>query len=129
MILVSIDKSKHTFGQYPDYSTLNTIEHICPQSARNETGWTEYLKEDAQDEELSKIIHTLGNLSLLSRPANSHASNNPFKDKIATYHELTHLNKDIKQRYNDKIIWNIESIKNRSKYLATIALAVWKWNK
>lgn len=129
MILVSIDKSQHTFGQYPDYSTLNTIEHICPQSGRDETGWTQYLKEDSKDEELSKVIHTIGNLSLLSRPANSHASNNPFKDKIATYHKLTYLNKDIINRYDNNVLWNIESIKNRSSDIADIALSIWKWNK
>jgi hypothetical protein len=128
MILISIDKSQHTFGQYPDYSTLNTIEHICPQNGRDKTGWTLYLKEDSKDEELSKVIHTIGNLSLLSRSANSHASNNPFKDKIETYHELTYLNKDIIQRYNNNITWNIESIKNRSADIADIALSIWKWN-
>ncbi len=127
MILIKIDKLQHSFGQYPDYSTLNTIEHICPQNGRDETGWTKYLEYDAQNEELLKVIHTMGNLLLLSRPANSHASNNPFKEKVLTYHKLTYLNKDIIQRYENGITWNIEAIKNRSKDLAKIALSVWKW--
>lgn len=128
MILISIDKSQHTFGQYPDYSTLNTIEHICPQNGRNETGWTEYLGEDSESDELHKSIHTIGNLLLLSGPANSHASNNPFREKVATYHKLTYLNKDIINRCENNVIWNIKSIKSRSEDFANIALQIWKWN-
>ena len=126
-ILIEIDKAKHNFGQYPDYNTLTTIEHICPQNGRDKTGWTEYLGDDSENIDLHKAIHSIGNLLLLSRPANSSASNNPFKEKIDSYHDLTFLNKDIKARYNANIHWNIDAIKQRSKDLSEIALKLWSW--
>lgn len=127
MILIEIDKSQHIFGQFPDYSTLNTIEHICPQKGRDKTGWTEYLEEDSNNEYLSEYIHTIGNLLLLSRPANSSASNNPFQDKMNSYPDLTFLDKDVKKIFENNEKWNIEAIKDRSNRFAVIALKVWSW--
>ncbi len=127
MLLVEIDKSQHKFNQFPDYDTLNTIEHICPQNGRDKTGWTDYLGEDSKNENLSSIIHSIGNLLLLSHPANSSASNNPFDDKVAKYHKLTYLNEDIIGRFNNNIKWNINAIKDRSETLVNIALNIWKW--
>ena len=128
MILIEIDKKKQIFGQLPDYNTLNTIEHICPQNGRDKTGWTEYLEDDAFNEELSRYIHTIGNLLLLSRPANSYASNNPFEEKVLNYPDLTFLDKDVKKVYENSTKWNIESIKDRSNRLTDIALQVWSWS-
>jgi uncharacterized protein with ParB-like and HNH nuclease domain len=127
MILVGIDKHMQKYEQYPDYSTLNTIEHVCPQRGREESGWDDYLGDDSHNEQLEDIIHTVGNLTLLSRPANSHASNNPFVEKVSSYHEITFLNRDIKKRCDAGVIWNIDAIKDRSKDMAKIALEVWKW--
>lgn len=130
MLLIEIDRSQSVFGQFPDYTTLNTIEHILPQKSltRDNDGWAKYLEEDSHREDLTKYIHSLGNLLLLSTPANSHASDNPFEEKIKTYHRVTFLNRDVIERYNKGITWNIEAIKERSKDLAKIALDIWKWN-
>jgi len=128
MILIELDKKKQVFGQLPDYNTLNTIEHICPQNGRDKTGWTEYLEDDAFNEELPRYIHTIGNLLLLSRPANSSASNNPFEEKVLNYPNLTYLDKDVKKVYDNDIQWNIESIKDRSSRLTDIALNIWSWS-
>ncbi|MEA2019348.1 MAG: DUF262 domain-containing HNH endonuclease family protein [Campylobacterota bacterium] len=127
MILIELDKAEQKFGQFPDYNTLNTIEHICPQNGRDKTGWTEYLGEDANNEDLSRYIHTIGNLLLLSRPANSSASNNPFAEKVLSYPDLTFLDKDVRKIYNDGKVWNIESIRDRSYRLTTLALNIWSW--
>ena len=110
------------------YSTLNTIEHVCPQNGRDNTGWTEYLEDDAYSEDLPRYIHSIGNLLLLSRPANSSASNNPFEEKVLSYPNLTYLDKDVRKIYDDGKIWNIESIKDRSNRLTAIALKVWAWH-
>lgn len=128
MILIELDKKNQIFGQLPDYNTLNTIEHICPQNGRDQSGWTEYLDEDSNNEDLTRYIHTIGNLLLLSRPANSSASNNPFEEKVNNYPDLTYLDKDVKKVFNDGKTWNIESIKDRSNRLTSIALKVWAWH-
>jgi len=129
MILIELDKENQIFGQFPDYNTLNTIEHICPQNGRDTTGWTEYLGNDSDNEDLKRYIHTIGNLLLLSRPANSSASNNPFEEKVLNYPDLTFLDKDVRKIYDNGKIWDIESIKDRSNRLTVIALKVWAWAK
>ena len=128
MILIELDKENQIFGQYPDYNTLETIEHICPQNGRDKTGWTEYLGADSDNDDLTRYIHTIGNLLLLSRPANSSASNNPFKEKVLNYPSLTFLDKDVRNIYDAEKTWNIESIKDRSNRLTVVALKVWAWH-
>lgn len=127
MILIELDKENQIFGQLPDYNTLNTIEHICPQNGRDKTGWTKYLGNDSENEDLTRYIHTIGNLLLLSRPANSSASNNPFEEKVINYPDLTYLDKDVRKVFDDGKVWNIESIKDRSNRLTAIALKIWSW--
>ena len=53
MILVEIDKQLQSFGQLPDYTTVNTIEHTLPQTI--DTTWKAYLGQDALDEHLQAL--------------------------------------------------------------------------
>ena len=66
MVLMELDKHFQTHGQFPDYSTVNTIEHIMPQQL--DEAWKEYLGSEANDEHLPALVHTIGNLCLLRRP-------------------------------------------------------------
>ena len=124
MILQEIDKSMQDYGQLPDYSTLPTVEHILPQTIDKQ--WKEYLEEDVNNPEINKIINTLGNLCLLSRPANSHAGQDPFEEKKKDYTDVSALIKDVKNR---NVKWNIKSIKERSKDLSENALKIWNWKE
>jgi hypothetical protein len=110
------------FGEYPDYSTINTIEHILPQTLNDH--WKTYLSNDALHYSLPTIINTLGNLCLNSQPANSSFGQKPFIEKQAAYTDISALARDVKQR---KEPWNIAAIELRSKDLAQKALQVWKW--
>jgi hypothetical protein len=122
MLLMEIDKKFQAFGQFPDYSTVNTIEHIIPQQLDKE--WTDYLGAEANDEHLPGIIQTIGNLCLLSAPANSSAGQNPFESKKAAYSPVTALARQIKQYEGH---WNSEAIRKRSQELAEIAVEIWAW--
>ena len=123
MILQEIDKALQDFGQFPDYSTLPTVEHIMPQNF--DEHWKDYLGDEINNPEITKILNTLGNLCLLSRPANSHAGQDPFDAKRNDYTTVSALTRDIKNRKIEK--WNIESIKERSVYLSKTMLKIWKW--
>ena len=128
MILKEIDKKMFTYGQTPDYTALKTIEHVLPQKLEN-TNWKIYLGDDFNNEDLERYKHSLGNLCLLSQPANSAVGNNPFEDKkndTAYKENPTKLIKDIID-WQEK--WNIEAIKLRSEKLSKIALEVWKWTE
>lgn len=123
LVLQEIDKTMQSQGQLPDYSTINTIEHIMPQTLDEE--WKSYIGVDATDMNLERIKNSLGNLCLISRPANSSIGQDPFEKKKNSYTDVSALAKDIKAR---NVKWNISSIKDRSKELAQHALDIWKWS-
>jgi len=125
LILREVDKEMESYGQFPDFTTLNTIEHIIPQTLNKE--WKDYLGNESFNEDLKRYIDTIGNITLLSQPANSHVGQDPFLSKIDEYSQVTALNRDIKSRRDQH--WNIEAIKNRSIYLKDKLLKIYSWKK
>ena len=125
LILREVDKEMESYGQFPDFTTLNTIEHIIPQTLTKE--WKDYLGTEASNEDLKKYIDTIGNITLLSQPANSHVGQDPFLSKIDKYSQVTALNRDITERKDQH--WGIEAIKKRSVYLKEILLKIYSWKK
>ena len=103
-------------------STVNTIEHMIPQTL--DQAWKTYLGPDAADEHLPLIINTIGNLCLLSAPANSSAGQDPFESKKAGYSPVTALARQIK---DTKGHWNVGAVRTRSQTLALEALEIWAW--
>ena len=124
MVLIEIDRRLQSHGQLPDYTTVNTIEHTLPQTLDDE--WRRYLEGDEDDEHLEVLTNSLGNLCLLSGPANSSAGQNPFDKKRAGYSEVTALARQIKKHEGP---WNLEAIQARSKALSEQALEIWVWSK
>ena len=123
MVLVEIDRRLQSHGQLPDYTTVNTIEHTLPQTL--DDAWRRYLEGDADDERLEVLTNSLGNLCLLSGPANSSAGQDPFDEKRAGYSEVTALAREIK-KYTGR--WNLEAIQERSLALSDHALGIWAWS-
>ena len=123
MLLIEIDKKFQTHGQFPDYGTVSTIEHMIPQTL--DAPWRAYLGEEAEDEHLRVLTHTIGNLCLLSGPANSSAGQDPFETKKAGYSPLTALARQIKE-HNGR--WDMTAVRDRSQKLAKEALDIWAWS-
>ena len=124
MVLIEIDRRLQSHGQLPDYTTVNTIEHTLPQTLDDE--WRAYLDGDEDDEHLEVLTNSLGNLCLLSGPANSAAGQNPFDKKRAGYSEVTALARQIKKHAGP---WNLAAIQARSEALSEQALKIWAWSK
>lgn len=122
LILQDVDKSLAVFGQLPDYTTLGTIEHILPQTIDDQ--WKKYLGKDYNDPDLKKYINTIGNLCLLSGPANSSVGQDPFEEKKKQYTDVSALTRDVKSRNGP---WNINAIKERSIFLKDKILANYCW--
>lgn len=123
LILQEIDKKMQSHGQLPDYSSINTIEHVMPQTLDDE--WKTYLGAEASDLYLERIKNSIGNLCLISRPANSFIGQDPFEKKKNSYTDVSALTRDLKGRTGN---WNIQAIKKRSEDLAEKALEIWSWN-
>jgi hypothetical protein len=112
-----------------------SIEHIMPQH------WQEHWRQlpsgrmapteggipvdeamAAEIAERNRLIHTLGNLSLLTPPANASASNSCFEGrKPRLVDALLRMNQDVAKQTH----WGEIEIKNRAKDLARLAVRIW----
>ena len=128
LILEEIDRhlaGEHS-GELPDYSTLDTVEHVAPQNIETSDDWKMELGEDARSEDYTRIINTIGNLCLRKRERNSEMGRLPFAKK----QELLRLSPsrlalDITDRVGP---WNFNAIQTRSAQLADVAARIWAWS-
>lgn len=108
-----------------------TIEHIMPQNW--EENWPLIGVGPAADEKLHRdeLIHTIGNLSLLSKKLNPLQSNKAWvvpndadggKREALKSHSVLHLNKEL----CDHDLWNEDTIHARSEQLFKIAKMIWR---
>lgn len=111
-----------------DYSSL-TVEHVMPQKWRVEE-WgspSDTFAEPGETAELSRdrIVHTIGNLTLVTRPLNAALSNDPWAEKrsqLQKYSDLP-INKDLTNHAGS--VWDEQAIIDRGQRLAEIAIRVW----
>lgn len=115
-----------------------TVEHLMPQDWQKE--WlldndTEgvypsvYLNSQSDNlahrksRERDKLIHTLGNLTILTTSLNPAISNSIWKKKVAEIkaHSLLALNRDLL----DKTVWNDAAIMERGFDISERALKIW----
>ena len=127
MLLEAAELVKHTDKQEKLLFTgKSTVEHVMPR--RWESHWTapdpvEGVDETALVNRRHHLVHTLGNLTLLTHKLNSSLSNSAFKIKrpAITQQTLRLLN----SYFQDFTEWNEEKIEERSAKLAQDILTVW----
>jgi len=134
LVLTALELARRTPRQETLPLPINnflTIEHIMPQGYVPEE-WP-YPGNEASDEQEQAIrrrtlLHSLGNLTMLTQPLNSEVSNGPFRIKRSKIAEqsLLLLNSHF-QRYSDSDHWNEATIIERSKVLADQAVTVWEY--
>ena len=102
------------------------IEHVMPQ------GWMAHwdLPDGVVDREIAiarrnRMIHTMGNLTLVSQRLNTALSNAPWDQKQLTLdrYAVLHLNKDL--TLNAPPTWDESAIAERGKRLYEAAIKVW----
>lgn len=110
-----------------------TIEHVMPRGFKPEE-WPYPEQETAEEREQESrrrtILHSLGNLTMLTQPLNSEVSNGPFnlKRPEITKQSLLILNSYF-QRFSDNDVWNEKTIFSRGIHLADQAAKVWAYPK
>jgi Protein of unknown function (DUF1524) len=105
-----------------------TVEHLMPQS------WEEHwpLPADVPTDAAiarRRLLHTIGNLTLLSEKLNASVSNGPWaasngatgKRKAIEEHTVLHLNKEL----CNSELWTEGEIEQRSEILFAIARSLW----
>ena len=109
-----------------------TIEHVMPQGFKpEEWPYSESVSklEDPLNTRLN-VLHSLGNLTLLTQPLNSEVSNGPFSLKRSDIagQSLLILNSYF-QGFKDEDQWDEDIIIQRGKKLAEKALKFWEYPK
>ena len=122
MILTAIEnemrseKSEEVLG---DSASL-TVEHVLPQAW--EMYWPNGESElDAQERE--RLLHSLGNLTLVTKKLNPAMSNGPWDEKRVALnsHSVLLLNRQLVS----KETWNHEAIEARTEELAMLLTSIW----
>ena len=102
------------------------IEHIMPQT------WHPHwpLPDDSADDveasaERDRVIHTIGNLTLVNGRLNPSLSNAPWNSKRETLaeHSVLFLNKRVVNKGPD--VWDEAAIEKRAKWLHKRAVKIW----
>jgi hypothetical protein len=99
------------------------IEHVMPMK------WLTYWPlQDGTEADRDRIIHTLGNLTLLTGKLNSKVSNGAWrgsggKREGLESHDVLLLNRELLKRAGDQ--WTNEAIRVRTRELADVIIEIW----
>ena len=125
MLLEALDTELASeFGESYVLRGKLTIEHLLPQQWRAK--WS--LPEGATAEMVAtrdQLLHTLGNLTLVSDKLNPLLSNGPWPEKVAyiRLHSNLNLNRELSNRWADH--WGESRIRERGNALFDIAADLW----
>jgi len=125
-------------NEHIDVTNPLTIEHIMPQrwiehwpmpDGTCGLTWAELLDSEPGDARAKatrirySLLHTIGNLTILTQPLNSKASNSAWAEKkpLIQEHSLLLINLQLQQVET----WDEEAIAGRSKRLFEKALQIW----
>jgi hypothetical protein len=124
LILESLERKLHTkFTEDIQFNQKLTIEHIMPQEWRK--NWP-FITTDHLDEleiNRNRLIHTIGNLTLLNDKLNPSISNGNWDAKRTAIkdHSILLLNKQLV----DYPLWSEDEIDTRSQVLFDLAKQIW----
>ena len=101
------------------------VEHLMPQ--KWQAHWPLPAGGPEAEEARESLIHTLGNLTLLTAKLNPAISNGPWGDDktgkraAIAKHSALAMNRQI----NDAKVWDEAAIRGRSRALGEVALRIW----
>ena len=101
------------------------IEHIMPQAWHANWPLPEDNDGEAAHERRNRLIHTIGNLTLVNDRLNPALSNDPWDRKKATLadHSVLFLNKQLAKA--EQQVWDEAAIEQRAEWLYERAVEVW----
>ena len=103
-----------------------TIEHILPQTWQTHWPLSAISNELEVHQNRNQLLHTIGNLTLVTGKLNSVVSNAPWEEKCKTLekHSILHLNHNLLAEYRN-VTWDEKTIQARSKEMAALVADVW----
>ncbi|KRF31104.1 DUF262 domain-containing protein [Yonghaparkia sp. Soil809] len=113
-------------GMGPVPRRIGTIEHLMPRKWRVnwETTWADE-EMGAKSASRDRVIHELGNLTLVTNKLNSRVSHSAWKSKVAHFREANDvlITNDVIQSAPEE--WNESLISSRTKTLTETILKIW----
>jgi len=134
MILAALNAGLHTSkSESIELDESLSVEHLMPQSAELADypyPSTEELPlgpDESTETRRDRLVHTIGNLTLLTQPLNSSVSNGPFpaKSREIVVHSDLRLNAMFRDAKPPYAIWNEINIRTRANSLFETALRIW----
>ena len=103
-----------------------TIEHVMPQSWEEHWPLGPVSDRFRAELERERLLHSLGNLTLVNSKLNPKLSNAHWASKSETLadHTVLHLNKHLVNTYKDRA-WDEAAIRERGAALARVVLRTW----
>ncbi|MEI8319267.1 MAG: DUF262 domain-containing HNH endonuclease family protein [Planctomycetia bacterium] len=101
-----------------------TIEHLLPRQWQKHWPLPAGAAVDAE-EQRNRLLHTIGNLTLLTKKLNPAVSNGPWEKKLAGIqrHSLLRLNSELSDHAAEA--WDEDAIRRRGRALAALACKTW----
>lgn len=102
------------------------IEHIMPQGWQHHWPLPSVEDDEVERANRNRIVHTLGNLTLVHEALNQRLSNDPWtvKQSLVSANTVLRINADLVTRFGDTD-WNEASIGHRGLELSDAICAVW----
>ena len=136
LVLEGVERRLRSSGksEQPDVPTNLTIEHLLPVGWREEEwpfpGWVDV---DVATYQRNSLVHTIGNLTLVTQKLNSSMSNASWQSKRDELqeHSVLLLNNELLTQSP----WDEESIRSRSLRMAKLVSETWpgpdstEWNQ
>lgn len=100
-----------------------TIEHLMPQSWRQNWPLPDHVPDELAEHERNVLIHSVGNLTLVTQKLNSKLSNASWICKRDALQEHSFLS--LNSQLRSESCWNEESIRTRSRRMAELVIECW----
>ena len=124
MVLEGVEtRLRSAKSEQSDVPTNLTIEHLMPVSWGANWPLPDGVDERRFTENRNRIVHTVGNLTLINRKLNASLSNAPWESKkegFMAYSVMT-LNSELRT----EVQWDEEAILTRSKRMAKLLCECW----
>lgn len=123
LVLEAIEsRMRSPMAEPQDAPRYLTIEHLMPQSWQQEWPLPDGADESAEYER-NNLVHSIGNLTLVTQKLNSSASNASWevKREALQQHSILRLNKELASESH----WDEESIRDRSRRMARLVAECW----
>ncbi|CAJ8621074.1 Uncharacterized conserved protein [Burkholderia pseudomallei] len=140
LLLLEYEEAQRDEGSKPiklkwpwdEFSFDKTVEHIFPQTPDDDGYWNDVIAIDGRSKALrNAVVHSLGNLMLLSVKRNPAVSNLPFRTKdgsrckVTSYEQGSYSETQVAHIFRE---WNIAAIAARGVALLKFAEKRWSFS-